>query len=74
MTFDLPSVQTNVRAFISAVREQAAASSAAEQSNSSSSRARKREFRSKVGKKMYVLTMQHRESSLLGLKVPKDQV
>jgi hypothetical protein len=43
MTYDLPAVQTNIRAFIAAVRDQAATSSAAEQSSAASSKKRKRE-------------------------------
>jgi hypothetical protein len=43
MTFDLPAVQTNIRAFITAVRDQAANASAAEQASSSSGKKRKRE-------------------------------
>jgi hypothetical protein len=41
MTFDLPAVQTNIKAFIAAVREQAATASAAEQASSSSGKKRK---------------------------------
>jgi len=44
MTFDLPAVQTNIKAFIAAVREQAATASAAEQASSSSGKKRKGEF------------------------------
>jgi len=44
MTFDLLAVQTNIKAFIAAVREQAATASAAEQASSSSGKKRKGRF------------------------------
>jgi hypothetical protein len=48
MTFDLPAVQTNIKAFIAAVREQAATASAAEQASSSSGKKRKGKFSSSM--------------------------